>query len=372
MLTSLQLVNFRNFERERFELSPTFNLFIGKNAQGKTNVIESLCLLATGHSFRTAEFRDMIRRECEAADVLATSRCDGGGDDLHVSIELSGKAFFRNEKKAAPGGFKGVRAVLFAPEEILLLRDSPSARRRSVDALIAEVVPAYRGLARRYERVVSHRNRFLQEAAGGRCIDAALLDGWNEQLVDLGTKIVLERARWCDRLNAHIPGRYATIAPEDGEARFCYRPHCGIASVAIGAGAIGQALEEGLSRRRADEIVRGITLVGPHRDDFEAAIGGQPIKHFGSQGQHRTFVLALKLAERELLREACGEVPLLLLDDVASELDVDRSRLFFEDLRGAPGQVFVTATDSDAIRLERAHPMRQFLIEAGRSMIGIW
>lgn len=367
-LASLQLVNFRNFERERLELSHTFNLFIGKNAQGKTNIIESFCLLATGHSFRTSEFRDMIRRECEAADVSTIAEGEAGADTLRVSIDWSRKAFFKNEKKTTPGGFRGLHAVLFAPEEILLLRDSPSARRRYMDALIANAADFYRSLVRRYERVVSHRNRLLQEVAEGRRLDAALLKGWNEQLVDLGTRIILERARWCDRLNAFIPSTYATIAPKDGRAMLLYRPHCGLGVVAEGVGAIADALEEGLSRRRADEIARGITLIGPHRDDFEAAIEDQPIKHFGSQGQHRTFVLALKIAELELLREVCGEMPLLLLDDVASELDVDRNRQFFSYLQKAEGQVFVTATDADAVPLAKEASVRQFCIVGGRAV----
>lgn len=366
-IESLKLKDFRNFEDERLDFGPAFNLLVGRNAQGKTNVIEALGLLATGHSFRTSEFRDMIRHESESSDVRSRATGAAGSDDLQVTLDVQRKGFFRNAKKTTPGGFKGLSAVLFAPEEILLLRDSPSARRRYLDVLIAQAEPRYRTLVRSYERVVSHRNRLLQEIAATGRGAAALLRSWDEQLAELGARIVVARAAWCGKLNGFIPGRYAAIAPQDGQALFRYRPHCGDAAVAGGEPGVQAAMTEGLEQRRQDEIDRGFTLVGPHRDDLEAAIGDAAIKSFGSQGQHRTFVLALKIAEIDLLREVLGETPILLLDDVASELDRDRNRFFFDYLSEAKGQVFVTATDADAIRIAGEAKVRRFTIDAGRA-----
>lgn len=364
-LQSLQLTDFRNFERAELEFSPSFNLLVGKNAQGKTNIIEALGLLASGRSFRTSEFRDMIRRERPAATVSAMARGEAGEDRLRVSLDGGRKGFFRNEKRTTPGGFSGLRSVLFAPEEILLLRESPVERRRYADRLIAATDPDFRGVSRRYERVVGHRNRLLQEAAERGRLDSRALDGWDEQLAGLGSRIAIARARLCDELCALLPEAYARIAQGDGAAAFCYRPHCGTGAIREGEGAVAEAILEGLSRRRADELRRGVTLVGPHRDDFEATIGERPVRQFGSQGQHRTFVVAFKIAEIELLRRADGEAPLILLDDVASELDIDRSRSFFDYLKEVRGQVFVTATDADAVRLGQPHSVRRFFIDAG-------
>lgn len=366
-INSLHLINFRNFEGEKFGFCSQFNLLLGKNAQGKTNVIEALGLLATGRSFRTSEFRDMIHHESETADVRSTAAGDTGQDELRITLDDSRKCFYRNDKKTTPGGFKGLTAVLFAPEEILLLRDSPSARRRYIDSLTAQVVPSYRGLSRNYERVVSHRNRLLQENAGSSRANLALLKGWDEQLVEYGAKIVMERSRWCYQLNRYIPARYGAIAPGDGQASFFYRPHCGEAALAGGEEAVMVAMRSGLAERREDEFARGFTLVGPHRDDLEARIGNAAVKSFGSQGQHRTFILALKIAEIDLLRDELGETPILLLDDVASELDSDRNRFFFDYLGEAKGQVFVTATDADSIHLTKTAEIKRFTIEAGRA-----
>ena len=368
-INSLHLKDFRNFECEKFGFGPGFNILIGKNAQGKTNVIEALCLLARGRSFRTSEFRDMIRWKAEGSEVRSVASGEAGSDDLRVSLDSSRKSFFRNEKKTTPGGFRGLAAVLFAPEEILLLRDSPSARRHYIDGLISQVAPTYRGLARNYERVVGHRNRLLQEMGENSRAGLAALKGWEEQLVDLGAKIVTSRSAWCAKLNEHIPGRYSAIAPQDGEASFAYRPHCGDEAAAGGEASVRERLSCQLEERRRDEIERGFTLVGPHRDELEARIGGAAVKSFGSQGQHRTFVLSLKIAEIDLIREVTGETPILLLDDVASELDKERNSFFFNYLSEQRGQVFVTATDADAIGLSGTAKTKLFTIESGRLKI---
>ncbi len=367
-INSLHLINFRNFEGEKIEFGPQFNLLIGKNAQGKTNIIEALCILANGRSFRTSEFRDMIRMDGDFTELRSNVSGRAGLDELRVTLDRARKSFFRNGKKTTPGGFKGLNAVLFAPEEILLLRDSPSARRKYIDNLISNVVASYRGLVRSYERVISHRNRLLQEPMGSLGANLALFKGWDSQLVEYGARIIVERNDWCTRLNGYIPERYRRIAPEDGEATFVYRPHCGEEVLPGGERSVRDALLRELNERREDEFVRGFTLVGPHRDDLEARIAGAAVKSFGSQGQHRSFVLALKIAEIDLLCDALGETPILLLDDVASELDTDRNLFFFRYLCEARGQVFVTATDADSVKFDDAGEIRRFTIDSGRAL----
>ncbi|MFH0800658.1 MAG: DNA replication/repair protein RecF [Pseudomonadota bacterium] len=366
-LESLHLKNFRNFADEHVELDPHFNLLIGMNAQGKTNIVEAVGLLATGRSFRTSEFRDMIRSDCEAARVTASSSGSAGSDELRVNMDPAAKIFYRNSKRSRPGGFVGLGTVIFAPEEIILLRDSPSARRRHIDGLIAQLSPSYRGVVGRYERVVSHRNRLLQEGLPPPSLERELA-AWDGQLIELGTRISVERSHWCERLNGIIPHKYAAIAPQDASALFLYRPHCGEEAVKDGEAAVRKALELALAERRPDEIDRGTTLVGPHRDDLEARIGDAAVRHFGSQGQHRSFVLALKIAEMELLREALGDEPILLLDDVASELDSERSRFLFDYLGNVAGQVFVTATDAGSLWATHLSGAKRFEVASGHAM----
>lgn len=366
-ISRLQLEHFRNIECASLDLGLTFNLFFGRNAQGKTNILEAIGLLASGKSFRTSDFRDTIHTESERARVRATADGASGSDGLQVELDRSRKTFFRNGKRTTPGGFQGLAAVLFSPEEILLLRDSPSGRRRYLDDLIVGAHPPHRTTIRGYERVVSHRNRLLQKIrnndGGGQDLGA-----WDAQLAEFGAAIVLERDRWCRKLNELLPDKYAAIAPEDKPAEFFYRPHTGETAMASGYEAIRDVLLEELERRRDDERERGLSLVGPHRDDLEARLGKAPLKQSGSQGQHRTFVLALKIAEVELLREHSGEMPLLLLDDVAGELDTDRGRLFFKYLEGLDGQIFSTATDAEALKGRSVSGAARFCVCAGRAI----
>lgn len=361
-IKAIRLKNFRNFPVAKLELGPRFNLITGANAQGKTNIVESFGLLGTGKSFRTQEFRDMIRWGEDQAEVFARASIATGEDDLSVFLDLNKKSFFKNSKNTNVAGMAKASAVIFAPEEILLLKDSPSGRRHYMDRVISCAEPAYHVLIRRYERVVSHRNKLLQDEASD-AQKTRNLEEWNAQLGELGAKVVMMRSKICERINGVLPLKYKSVAPKDSEARFVYKPHCGDEFIAGGEGVVGKRLKAQLEERRRDEFLRCVTLVGPHRDDFEAAVGGSALKHFGSQGQHRTFVLALKLAEIEIFRSTSGETPILLLDDVASELDAERCRLFFKHLMEEECQVLITATEENPNFFGEGKETKRFKVE---------
>jgi DNA replication and repair protein RecF len=300
--------------------------------------------MCAGASFRTSEWRDMIFHGRGVARVTAKLESERGGDELVVELGEPRKKFIRNGKNTAPGGFGGLHAVLFAPEEILLLRTQPGARRKFIDTFISAFVPGYKKLVRDYSSVVSQRNKILTDESLTPIERRTNLIPWNEQLVRLGAKVVVARNEWVGKINETLPSHYGAIAVDDDEARFLYKPHACEEGVAGDRRAVCESYERALDERALDEWVRGVTLVGPHRDDLIAHIGSGAVKRFASQGQHRSFVLALKVAEMEVYRRITGEEPLLLLDDVASELDPNRNRRFFDYVRGSRGQVFITTT----------------------------
>lgn len=350
-LTHLHLKSFRNFEDQIFEFGPSFNILVGDNAQGKTNVLEAIALMCAGASFRTSEWRDMIGHGRGSASTSARVGSERGNDNLVVELREPRKRFVKNGKNTTPSGFSGLHAVLFAPEEILLLRTQPGARRKFIDGFVSAFVPGYKKLVRDYTSVVSQRNRILTDESLTPIERRINLLPWNEQLVQLGTKVVVTRHEWVGKINETLPQHYKAIAVDDDEARFHYKPHACEENAASDVGAVRSSYMEALAGRARDEWIRGVTLVGPHRDDLVAHIGSGAVKRFASQGQHRSFVLALKVAEMDVYRKITGEEPLLLLDDVASELDPDRNRRFFDYVRGSRGQVFITTTREADVKL---------------------
>ncbi len=366
-ISRLTLKNFRNIEELTLDFGQAFNLMVGRNAQGKTNVVESIGLVASGRSFRAQDFRDMIMHGRRSAEVRAEAIGSLGSDRIVVTIDERRKEFLRNGKRAVASKSSRICTVLFAPEEIMLLRDSPGARRKHVDDLISQIDPSHRTRVGKYERVLRQRNKLLGDPDIPRSQRISGLRPWDDQLIEFGARITETRDSWNARLNEYIPRHYEGIAPSDDPALFEYSPFCSVEAVKGGVGEIEGYLAREIERRRDDELVRGFTVVGPQRDDFRARIGAGEVKHFGSQGQHRSFVLALKMSEVSLYREVFGEEPILLLDDVASELDQSRNRYFFESLRRARGQVFITATEESLVDLGPEAEVVTFAVEAGRA-----
>ncbi len=364
-LKSIHLKSFRNIKDQNFDLNPKFNLLIGANAQGKTNVVEAAYLFATGKSFRTSEFRDMMMWNANSTHVDSETEGSLGYDNLRVTLNDAKKEFFKNGKRIRPGTTKGLCAVLFAPEEILLLRGQPAARRKHIDTLISQVFPVHGMLTKKYSKIVFQRNKLLQDKEIGRSTKIQNLKPWNQQLIDVGSKLICERTRWLDLLNTFLPDRYFAIAKNDGEAKFIYKPALGEEVLNLDEDRVRSKMEERLREREEDELIRGTSLVGPHRDDVRAVVGNREMKVYGSQGQHRTFTLALKISEMDFIKAETGETPVLILDDVASELDENRNKFLFEYLRGIDGQVFITATDDKDVRLLPGQDLSVFGVKSG-------
>jgi DNA replication and repair protein RecF len=327
--------DFRNYERGEVELRPGVTVACGPNGAGKTNLLEAVYFGLTGRSCRTSNEREMVRHDAGPARVAATV-VDGG--ERHV-LEA---AFDRREGKrlrvdgspargAAPLSVRPPVAV-FVPERLELVKGAPAHRRAHVDRLVAAVWPARAEDRAAYGRALGQRNALLARVRAGAASPGAL-DTWDDQLARCGIAVIEQRAEAVDRLS---PG-FAARALELGlpGAAISYRPR----SRAPDAAALTRELEE----RRSLDLERGFTTHGPHRDDLVLAVDGRPLRSYGSQGQQRLGVVALLLAERDLLA-GLGRPPLLLLDDAMSELDAARrERLSRAILAG--GQALVTATD---------------------------
>lgn len=327
---SLFLLNFRNYPRAEVAFEPGLNAVVGPNGAGKTNLLEGVDLAATGRSHRALREQEVVRLGSEWAVVRAHFESAGRAYTSEVRVARAGLKQIRLDGVPARRGELLGRVVLVAsgPEDARVAGGPAAERRRLLDGLLCQMSPAYYHALLRYHRVVRQRNRLLRAQAPDR-----LLEVWDEQLVDLGVRLVERRA---DLLR-----RMAPFAASWAERLGCgplevhYRPSWDPER---------EAARQALRRLRRDEYRRGASLVGPHRDDLEIQLAGIEVRSFASRGQQRAVTLALRLAELEVVRQELGEDPVVLLDDVVAELDRERTQRLLRALEGGP-QVLVTATD---------------------------
>jgi DNA replication and repair protein RecF len=334
IIKTLSLRDFRNYTTKEVLFHPQVTRIVGDNAVGKTNLIEAIYFLGRGGSFRTHQRKDLIRHETLAAIIRASATQNDLDDAFAVEIGQGRTRFLRNGKgvRRPDAAWPGI--VLFAPEETLLFRAGPTLRREYLDRLIEGVHLPYRKLLRDYQKVIQGRNRILHQGYEMASTDIeAQLAPWTDQLVTLGSEVIGQRRQWLDRLQELLPAVHEDFARVDGAVALAYRPHV----------ASRDAFRETLEARHEEERARGVTVAGPQRDDLEVTLAGHDLRHFGSQGQHRSVVLALKLAEIDLARTAIGRTPILLLDDVASELDPGRLAAFLDRLQVMECQILLTS-----------------------------
>jgi DNA replication and repair protein RecF len=345
-LVSLTLRNYRNYARLQLELGPHLNVFLGQNAQGKTNLLESVAILALSSSPRARRESDLIGPLATAALVEAVVEAAGR------SIELSLRVSQESERTAKTIRVDGVprRAVdlpgevqmtLFWPEDLSLVKGAPEHRRRFLNEMLVQVVKGYGRMLARYRRVLDQRNHLLKRIAIGQ-EGRDSLAVWDAELASLGASLTEARAQATSELAPLAAANHVAIAAGETLA---------IAYAGTAAG-MAAALEDALE----DDLRRGTTSVGPHRDDLEITIQGADARGFASQGQQRTAVVSLKLAESDLIEARCGERPILLLDDVLSELDPTRREALLARV-GEAGQVIVTSVEADPfppLLMERA------------------
>lgn len=376
IVEQLGLKDFRNYAEADVTLSAGANVFVGRNGQGKTNLVEAVAYLATLGSHRVSSDAPLVRDGMDAAIVRA--RLAHGERSVLLELQLNRQG----ANKARVNGVnvrttelpRYAQVVLFAPEDLQIVRGDPSSRRRFADQLIVQRIPRMAAVLADYDRVLRQRSALLKSARarGVRGDALSTLDVWDDKLVTLGTEVIEARLALASDLSEPVARAYAAIAGADHDPRLAWAlsvgggdPEEGEATDGAGSSApLADQFRAALAARRPAELERGLTLVGPHRDDLVLKVRGLPVKGYASHGESWSVALALRLASAELLRaESRLGDPVLILDDVFAELDAGR-RARLADLVGGYEQVIVTsAVEEDVPEGLRAHVVR---VEAGR------
>lgn len=357
-VSHLSLADFRSYARAEVPLDPGVTAFVGPNGQGKTNLVEAIGYLATLGSHRVSADAPLVRMGADRA-VIRAAVTQGERQQL-VELELNpgraNRARINRSSQVRPRDVLGIiRTVLFAPEDLALVKGDPGERRRFLDELVTARSPRMAAVRSDYERVLKQRNTLLKSAAmarrhGGRSMDLSTLDVWDQHLARVGAELLAQRLDLIATLLPLADKAYEQLAPGGGPLGLAYKSSVG---EAVDSGdartreALYEALLAALSEVRKQEIERGVTLVGPHRDDVLLRLGELPAKGYASHGESWSYALALRLASYELLRSE-GSEPVLILDDVFAELDV-RRRERLAELVAQGEQVLVTAAVDDDV-----------------------
>ncbi|MEJ5997985.1 DNA replication/repair protein RecF [Corynebacterium sp. H130] len=363
-LRSLKLRDFRSWPSLELELEPGVTVFVGRNGHGKTNIVEAIGYVAHLSSHRVAQDAPLVRSGQDNALISATAVNDGRELTAHVLINShrANQAQINRTKLKSPREVLGVvKTVLFAPEDLALIKGEPAERRKYLDTILATRQPRLAGLKADYDRVLKQRAALLKTAGGAlrKGYDdadgaAALstLDVWDSQLSSLGAQLIYHRLQLVAELQEAVPEAYSTIAPESRPAHVEYRstvPAVGEPEV------IEAAMLAELGAKRQREIDRGMCLVGPHRDDLELILGTDPAKGFASHGETWSYALSLRIAEFHLVK-GTGSDPILILDDVFAELDAKRRTRLVEVAANVEQVLITAAVDGDLPHnLEETH-----------------
>ncbi len=332
-ITNIKLTNFRNYKEQQIILNPNLNIFYGDNAQGKTNIIESIFLCSIGKSFRTSKDKELIKFNEEISSIfLEYEKSDRNGS---IKVEINDK------KNILVNGIKikklsellgNLNIVIFTPDDIQILKEGPQKRRRFLDVMISQLRPSYLHYLNLYNKTLEQRNNYLKQIKLENKSEE-MLEIWDEKLAEYGEKIFIYRNEFIEKIKQKINIIHKNITSEKEELKIEYESNCSNKENYLKL----------LKARRKLDIIKGFTTKGIHRDDFMIYINNELVNIYGSQGQNRTVVLSLKIAEMQVIYDEIGEYPILLLDDFMSELDEKRRKNFLEYIENT--QVIITCTD---------------------------
>lgn len=332
-IEKIKLNNFRNYENLEINLNKNINIIFGDNAQGKTNILEAIFLTSFGKSFRTTKEKEMIKFNYDKALVeIFYQKKDRDGK---IKIELG------NKKQISLNGIKikklsellgNINIVIFTPDDINILKDGPAKRRRFLDMMIGQLRPNYVYNLNMYLKTIEQRNNYLRQIREENKPEE-MLEIWDEKLAEYSEKIYNYRKEFIEKILNKINGIHSQITDEKEELKIEYLSNCSNKEEYLRL----------LKERRKLDIIKGFTTKGIHRDDFVIYINGKEVNIYGSQGQNRTVVLSLKIAELNVVYDEIGEYPILLLDDFMSELDEKRRKNFLNNIKNT--QVILTGTE---------------------------
>ena len=355
-LLRIGLKNYRNCTDLDIEFKSRKTLIIGKNAQGKTNILESVYFLFFLKSPRTSTVSDLIQFGKEGFELSARAEKNNTDIELDFSLGADKKRVAKvNQVKTTPKNFKSVvKTVLFSTKDLLLLRGTPQDRRDWLDRAISQIYPAYDERISKYDKIRIQKNNLLKS----EMIDDALLDIFNEQLAVTGANIIFLRKKFLGEISKIAAQKHNIISTTE-EFSLNYTCPCNEINE------ISEYLKQQLKERRCEEIARKQSCVGPHRDDIEFKINGLDAVKFASQGQQRTLVLSLKLSELEIIKEKTGFSPILLLDDVLAELDETRQNYLLKSIEDDT-QTIITSVDTVLFEEEFLKDVIIYKVENGR------
>ena len=337
-INKLKLKNFRNYDEAEIEFCPGKNIIYGLNGQGKTNIIEALYFLQSGRSYRCTKEKETIKFGCSYAKIEAEFEKDEIKNNIlffisdKKSVKLNGINIDRLSEIIG-----NINLVIFTPDHLNLIKEGPSVRRNFLDSFISQLKPTYFKNLIAYYKVLKQRNNILKSKNKNML---STISVWNEKLAELSVNICEMRRATIDKINENINN--VTGPAEEESLKLLYLP--GIKGEFNNKENIIAQLEGSIDR----DLEYGMTMTGPHRDDFEIFMNEENIKKYGSQGQQRSCVLKLKLAECEIIKEKTGQMPPILLDDILSELDENRRHLFIENIKNT--QVIITCTDKEFLK----------------------
>lgn len=346
LIERLVIEDFRNYRHCDVSLQSGLNILVGKNAQGKTNLLESIHFLSTGRSHRTSNPADLIRWEAAGFFLHATvrKRLVTASVDFRLMRDKQRTIKINGLTETKMSSLLGIlNAVIFSPDDLQLLKGAPVMRRRFLDMELAQVSQRYLHALQQYNRVLTQRNSLLRSGQSGA--DSRNLDAWNDQLVGYGARIIAMRHQALTSLQHHASRNLQEISVGSERLQIRYLPFGRQSPLTEEEDSIRLRYWEMLRKEKEREFLRGQSLVGPHRDDFVCLVNGVDSREFGSQGQQRSCVLSIKLAELEFMREMTGDYPVLLLDDVLSELD-ERRRAALLSLVDKGVQTVLTGTEA--------------------------
>lgn len=366
-LDHFNVQNYRNLKVIDTEFDPNINIFIGKNAQGKTNLLEAIYFLALTRSHRTTNDKELINFDADFANLMGHIKKSQVDVDLRVLISKKGKkAWINRVEQAKLSKYVGqLSAILFSPEDLDLIKGAPALRRRFMDQEFGQISSEYLYFASKYRQVLLQKNTYLKQLAKGQVNDQVFLDILSDQLAGVAAEIIFRRFKFLKYLSHQANEAYESISLAGEDLAIAYHPSVSTIQSEDDTETIYQKVLENFEKTKTIELRKATTLSGPHRDDLEFKLDGKNAHLYASQGQQRSIALSVKLAEIQLVHHLTHEYPVLLLDDVMSELDHSRQSALLNYIHGKT-QTFITTTDLEGISWEIIKKPKIYHIQSGK------